>query len=95
MPLFLTQGLQGCPLQRAGSSSGIAAQQLAQVLPGMAGLCGRDIFRRALRHHITATVAAFRTHVDQPIGRLDDVQVVFDDEDGVAAVDQLVQHLQQ
>ncbi|MNT60026.1 hypothetical protein D3C72_1975830 [compost metagenome] len=61
----------------------------------MAGRGGRDSFRRALRHDMAAAVAAFRAHVDQPVRRLDDVQVVFDDEHRIAGVDELVQHLQQ
>ena len=33
--------------------------------------------------------------VDDPVGRLDDLEVVLDDEHGVAGVDEVVQHLQQ
>ena len=44
----------------------------------------------------TATAsAAFGPHVDQPVGGLDDVQVVLDYHDGVAGVAQLLQHLEQ
>ena len=40
-------------------------------------------------------VAALRPEVDDPVGRLDDVEVVLDDEDRVAAVDQPVEDLEQ
>jgi hypothetical protein len=53
---------------------------------------------RALRAHAesrAAAGAAFGAHVDHPVGGLDHVQVVLDDDDGVAGVAQLVQHLQQ
>jgi uncharacterized Fe-S cluster-containing radical SAM superfamily protein len=61
----------------------------------VAGLARRHVFRRARHHHLAAAGAAFGAHVDQPVGGLDDVQVVLDDDDGVAGVAQLVQHLQQ
>jgi hypothetical protein len=32
-----------------------------------------------------ATAAPYRAEVDQPVGRFDDVNVVLDDDDGVAA----------
>ena len=61
----------------------------------MAGRVGRDGFRRAHANHLTAASAAFRTHVDDPVGGLDDVQVVFDHHDGVTGVAQVLQHRQQ
>ena len=42
-----------------------------------------------------AAAAAFGAEIDQPVGRLDDVQVVLDHDDRVAGVDEAVQHLQQ
>jgi hypothetical protein len=35
--------------------------------------------------------AARRTHVDQPVGGFGDVEVVLDDEDGVAGIDEPVE----
>jgi peptide chain release factor 3 len=40
-------------------------------------------------------LAALGAEVDQPVGGLDDVEVVLDDDDGVAVVAQAVQHLEQ
>lgn len=74
---------------------GAPAEQLLQVLPGVAFLRRRDVLRRAFRHHAPAAVAAVRAHVDHPVGRLDDFQVVLDDDHGIAGVGQLVQHLEQ
>ena len=54
-----------------------------------------DLFRRARRDDRAAAVAPFRAEVDDPIGDLDDVEVVLDDDDGVAGVHQLLQHLDQ
>ena len=50
---------------------------------------------RALGHDAPAASAALGAQVDDPVGRLDDVEVVLDDDDGVAVVDEPVQHLQQ
>ena len=38
-------------------------------------------------------LSAFGTHVDDVVGKLDDVEVVLDDDDGVALVDESVEHL--
>ncbi len=54
-----------------------------------------DFFRRADGDDAAAAVAGFGTQVDDPVGLLDDVQVVLDQDHGVAQVDQAVQDLQQ
>jgi hypothetical protein len=46
-------------------------------------------------HDLAAAVAAFGAEVDDPVGGLDDVEIVLDHHDRVALVDQLVQHFQQ
>ena len=40
-------------------------------------------------------IAPFGPEVDDPVGGLDHIQVVLDDDDRVARVDQSVQHLEQ
>ena len=42
-----------------------------------------------------AAVAALRPHVDHPVGGLDDVQVVFDHQHGVARVGEALQDVEQ
>ena len=44
---------------------------------------------------LAAAGAALRAEVDDPVGRLDHVEVVLDDEHRVAGVDEVVQHLEQ
>ena len=44
---------------------------------------------------MAATVAAFRAQVDEVVRGLDDLQVVFDDDHGVAFVHQAVEHQEQ
>ena len=53
------------------------------------------ILRRSFSHDLAAAVAAFGAHVDDPVGGLDDFEVVLDHDHGVAGVGQLVQHLEQ
>ena len=54
-----------------------------------------DVLRRAGRDHAAAAGAAFGAHVDDPVGGLDDVEVVLDHDQRVAGVAQRVQHVQQ
>ena len=58
-----------------------------QPSPGVRSERG-DRFGRADAYDLTATVAALGAKVDDPVGGLDDVQVVLDDDDRAACVDQ-------
>ncbi len=49
----------------------------------LGGTCGKDL---------SAATAAVGTEVDEVVGTLDDVEVVLDDDDGVALIDQALQH---
>ena len=73
-----------------GQGGRLLLQQRYQVFTGHAFRILRHILRRAGGDDAPATRAAFGTQVDQPIRHLDDVEVVIDCEDGVAAVDQTV-----
>ena len=61
----------------------------------MALLVFGDLLWCAVCHNGATPVAAFRTKVDDAIGRLDDVEVVLDDEYGVAGVHQTLEYLEQ
>ena len=50
---------------------------------------------RPLGDQRAAGVARFRAQVDDPVGALDDVEVVLDDDHGVSRVHQPVEHLDQ
>src|SRR5690606_6211560 len=54
-----------------------------------------NLFRCSLDHDLPAGRASFGADIDDPVGRLDDIQVVLDDHDGVAAVDEAVQDFQE
>jgi hypothetical protein len=53
------------------------------------------VLRGSDRENFPAAGSALRAEVDEPIGRLDHVEVVLDDDDGVALVDETVQNEQE
>ena len=53
-----------------------------------------DQFGRALRDDAAAAFAAFGTEVDDPVGLLDDVEMVLDDEHGVAERDEALENVE-
>ena len=55
----------------------------------------RNLLRCPAGDHGSASVPALRTHVDDVIGSLDDVQVVLDDHSRIAALHQLAEDLRQ
>ncbi len=68
---------------------GIYAQSISSVpLSGTGGIALRFLlhhfFRRAGKQDLTAFTTAFGAHVDQVVGAFDDVEVMLDDDDGVA-----------
>ena len=61
-------------------------------MPGVGGFAERNIIRSADGHHLTATFAALRTEVDDPVGGFDDIEIVLDHDHRVAPVDQCMEH---
>ena len=55
----------------------------------------RDLFRRTGRDQHAAAIAAFGPKVEHPVGGLHHIQVVLDDDNRVARIDQFVEHFQQ
>ena len=71
------------------------AQHRLEHLAGVAARRLGHLLGRALGDHRAALVAALGPEVDDPVRRLDHVEVVLDDDDRVALVDQPAQHLEQ
>src|SRR5438445_10801286 len=71
------------------------AQRLAQGLAGIARLVRRDLLRRPLGDEAAAAVAAFGAEVDDPVGGLDDIDVVLDHPHRVAGVAPPMQYFEQ
>src|SRR5437016_5005966 len=71
------------------------SRDVPEIAPrGRIGAAG-NMLRGSLRDHAPAPVAGSRSHLDHPVGSLDDVEMVLDDEHGVAGVDQPVEHAAQ
>jgi len=51
-------------------------------------------FGWALRYDAAATFTAFGAEVDDPVGLLDDVQMMLDDEDGVTELDEALENVE-
>src|SRR5699024_10866970 len=81
---FLSAGTTSCQCLACRG----CGQHGTQEIPGVGVRVGRNLFRRAGGHDLAAAVATFRAEVDQPVGGLDDIQIVFDDHDCVTGVAQ-------
>ena len=64
-------------------------------MPGVA--LGRTchLFWWTLRHNPAAFFSGFGTQIDDPVRRADDIQVMFDDEQRMAGIDQALENLEQ
>ena len=69
----------------------VGAQKLASIRLGD----GSDLFGGAFGDDAAAALAAFGAEVDDPVGVADDVEVVLDDDDGVAEVGEAVQDFEE
>src|SRR5690606_1473038 len=94
VPRTITGAARERPAPRR-SASGSGAEDIAEEAAGVALLDERDLLGGAGGDHLAAPRAALRTHIDDPVGGLDDVEVVLDHDHGVAAVDQPVEHAEQ
>ena len=74
---------------------GRKAQNTGQKAPCEGFSAPGDVFRSPPRNNSPTAPAALRTQVDHVVGGLDHVQVVLDDDDRVALVDEFVQDVQQ
>src|SRR4051812_36541644 len=63
---------------------GNGVQNRAKVLSGVACLAFDNFFRRTLRDDLPSPIAAFRAQINHPVSRFDDIQIVFNDEQGVS-----------
>ena len=66
-----------------------------QITPCIGAFCLRDLFRGSCGNQLTAHVAAFRAQIDNVIRGLDHVQIMLDDNHGVACFDESLEHHEQ
>ena len=62
---------------------------------GVRAFDGGDLFGRAVGDDLAAAFAAFGAEVDDPVGVADDVEVVLDDDDGVAEVGEAMEDVEE
>mgnify|MGYP007123471355 CR=1 FL=1 len=72
-----------------------ALEQLAQESAGVASRLGHDFLRRAAGNQLSAAIPALGSKVEHPVRRLDDLQIVLDDDDRVPLIHQLMQDFEQ
>ena len=65
----------------------VGGERTGEKFAGMRLRVARDLLRRAGGDDLAALIAAFRAEVDQPIGGLDHVEVVFDDHERSAGIE--------
>ena len=86
-----------CPARAGVSGTGlfVPLEQGFQVLASEAAGDLRHLFGGAGGDHPAARAASLGAEVDDIVGAFDQVEVVLDDNDGVAGIHQLLQHLDQ
>ncbi len=84
---FALRGLRGL---RDGQGAR-PLQGCLQVASGVRGLVRGDLFGRADRNDAAPAVSALRPEIDDPIGGLDDVEIVLDHDHRIALVAQPMQ----
>jgi len=70
-------------------------QQLSQESARVRCFALGNLFRCATGDELASFVTTFRTEVDDIVGRLDNVEIVFDDDNRVTVVHQSIQAFQQ
>src|SRR5438552_3647224 len=68
------------------------AHQWLKILTRIRLLYIRHVFRSSGGDDIAPAQSSLRSQIDNPVGGLDDVQVVLNDEHGVATVNEAVEH---
>src|SRR5260370_6948543 len=71
------------------------AENAGEGLAGVGLFGAGDELGRALGDDAAATLAAFGAEVDDPVSLLDDVEVVLDDEHGVAEINEAFQDVEE
>jgi hypothetical protein len=80
---------------RLPSHGFVSFKKFRKETPGMGLSNSSQLFGCTGRDDFTTTVTTFGAEIYDPISRLNDIQVVFDDYHGVAMIAQAVQYMEQ
>jgi len=69
----------------------MSGKRAGKIFAGVRLRVAGDLFGRAGRDDLAASIAAFRAKVDEPVGGFDHVEVVFDDDEGRAGFEKLAE----
>src|SRR5579885_1520406 len=78
-----------------GTRCSIAVQDTRQKLSGVGSGDFRDCFRRSGGDDLAAAISAFGAKINDPVGRLDDLKVVFDDDDRAPCINETAKGCQE
>ena len=81
--------------RRLGRNAFRHRKELRQRLSGVAPIAPHDVFRRALRDDLAAPLAAFGAKIDNPVRRLDHVEIVLNHDHRIAVIGKAMQHFEQ
>ena len=81
----------GIFLSLAGKEWLFLLQQGCQEFVGIAFLALCHLFRCAGKEKLTSTSTTFGTHINEPVGELDDIQIVLDDNHRIASIYQFLE----
>lgn len=70
------------------------SQDPRQRLAGVRFFRARDLFRWPLSHDAAAAFSAFRPEVNDPVGLFNDVEMMLDDEHGIAESDESLENIE-
>ena len=70
-------------------------ENLEQRSASVTGKTNGDLLWRALRNNLATPLSSLRSKVNQPIGGLDDVEIVFNYQQGMTGIDETLENLQQ
>ena len=79
----------------SGETEGAQVVVAGEELAGVGAGDGGDLFGGAMGDDVAAALAAFGAEVEDVVGVADDVEVVLDDDDGVAEVGEAVQDFEE
>lgn len=71
------------------------AEEFREVTTGVGGLDPGHLFRGAFGDDPAPAGAAFRAEIKEPVRLGDEVEIVFDDDDGVAGIDEALEDFDQ